>query len=51
MLPAHFHDVTYYHICSIKCRSPQRAQHEIQEQSLNTEEQEVRAMPNQTRVL
>ena len=33
------------------CRGSQRAQQEIQEQSSNTEEQELRAIPNYTRVL
>ena len=45
MLPARFHDVTV--IFGKKfCRSSQRAQQEIQEQFTNTEEQELRAMPN-----
>ena len=43
MVPSHFHDVTYD---KKYCRSSQRAQQEIQEQSSNTEEQELRAMPN-----
>ena len=46
MLPAHFHDVTYDHFGKKYCRSSERPQQEIQEQSLNTEEQELRAMPN-----
>ena len=40
MLPAHFHDVTPTIIFGKKyCRSSPRAQHEIQEQCSNTEEQ------------
>ena len=35
MLPDHFHDVTYDHIWA----KTQRIQHEIQDQSSNTEEQ------------
>ena len=46
MLPAHFHTVTYDHIGKKYCRSSQRAHQEIQEPSSNTEEQELRAMPN-----
>ena len=43
MLPAHVHDVTYDHIILVKkyCMSSQRDQQEIQEQSSNTEEQEL----------
>ena len=40
MLPAHYHDDTYDRIWSKYCRSSQRAQHEIQEQSSNTEERD-----------
>ena len=46
MLPAHFHDVTYDHIGKKCSRSSQRAQQEIEEPSSNTEEQELKAMPN-----
>ena len=51
MLPTHFHDVTYDHIWSKILKGLQRVQQEIQEQSSNTEESELRAMPSKTRVL
>ena len=62
MVPAHFYEVdgklSYYatrplsrwylrsYLVKKYCRSSPRAQQEIQEQSSNTEEQELRAMPN-----
>ena len=42
MAPSQFHDVSYDHIWKKYCRSSQRAQHEIQEQSSNNEEQATR---------